>query len=615
MPQFDDTFNAERMAEIRRKEEASLISSLATQYGLQYVDLQGISISPTALNLIPEETARAAHIAGFETVRKKLSVAVRNPNDPKTIAVLESLKKQGYILSVVMTTEESLEHAWERYKDRVNTDQVKKGILDIDEKNIEEKAKKFKMPDDVAKAIIEVRTLNSVRRISESIEIIFSGALALGTSDIHIEPEEGVVRMRYRLDGVLHDITDLERFAYERIMSRLKLLSGMLLNVRDQAQDGRFTFTVFDKQIEVRSSVIPGADGESIVMRLLDPTVASFNIDQLGINEILYNVMIAELKRPNGMVITTGPTGSGKTTALYAFLRKTHTPEVKIITIENPVEYKVEGLVQTQVSPDYTFASGLRAVLRQDPDIIMVGEIRDREVAETAVHAAQTGHLVFSTLHTNSAVGAFPRLIDLGVDYRMIGTSVNIILGQRLVRVLCEHCKKGRPATTEERATIQKVLKTHPKPPPLPNPLIIHEPVGCEKCKHTGFKGRQAVFEAIQVDEAVEEAVVRDPREHIILEAARSQGIPTMAEDGVEKVVLGRTSLPELQRVVDLSAGRHMLRSSESIPEADPLNTPPHDDFSLSDPPLETQTAAPAHDDLISADADLDAKFQAHVVE
>lgn len=607
------------MAEIRRREEESLIKSLATQYGMQFVNLRGVSISPTALGLIPEETARDAKVAGFETVRKKLTVAARNPYDKKTQAVLEKLKKDGWILSVVMTTQESLEHAWQRYKDRIDTAEVKKGVLDIDEKNIEAKAKDFKLPEDVKKAILDIRTLNSVRRISETIEIIFAGALSLGASDVHIEPEEGVVRMRYRLDGVLHDVSDLERFAYERIMSRLKLLSGMLLNIRDEAQDGRFTFNVFDKQIEVRSSVIPGADGESIVMRLLDPTVASFSIDQIGINPILYDIMIEELKRPNGMVITTGPTGSGKTTALYAFLRKTHTPEVKIITIENPVEYKVEGLVQTQVSEDYTFSSGLRAVLRQDPDIIMVGEIRDREVAETAVHAAQTGHLVFSTLHTNSAVGAFPRLIDLGVDYRMIGTSVNIILAQRLVRRLCEHCKKERPATEKEMVIIKKVLKTHPQPPTLPNPLMIYEPVGCEKCSHSGYKGRKAVFEAIRVDEAVEEAVVRDPREHIILEAAQPQGIPTMAEDGIEQVIKGVTSMTELQRVVDLTDGRHTIKSivGEDTPLTDEYTAGTTLDVSVPEEmhhdspevtPAAEATVAPAEDE------DLDKQFQAHVV-
>jgi type II secretory ATPase GspE/PulE/Tfp pilus assembly ATPase PilB-like protein len=269
--------------------------------------------------------------------------------------------------------------------------------------------------------------------------------------------------------------------------------------------------------------------------------------------------MLEEVKRPNGLIVTTGPTGSGKTTALYAFLRKAHSPDVKIITIENPVEYKVDGIVQTQVSEEYTFASGLRAILRQDPDIIMVGEIRDREVAETAIHAAQTGHLVFTTLHTNSAVGAFPRLIDLGVDYRVIGNSVNMVLGQRLVRVLCESCKTSRTANEAESALIEDILATHPKPPTAPRPFTIFESTGCPVCNHTGFKGRQGVYEAIKVDQYVEEAIITDPREHIILQAAKAQGIPSMAEDGIEKVLQGITSLTELKRVVDLSSGRHAI--------------------------------------------------------
>jgi type II secretory ATPase GspE/PulE/Tfp pilus assembly ATPase PilB-like protein len=253
------------------------------------------------------------------------------------------------------------------------------------------------------------------------------------------------------------------------------------------------------------------------------------------------------------MILTTGPTGSGKTTALYAFLRAVHSPEVKVITIEDPVEYKVDGIVQTQVEEDYTFASGLRSVLRQDPDIIMVGEIRDQEVAETAVHAAETGHLVFSTLHTNSAAGAFPRLIDLGVDARLIGSSANIILGQRLVRKLCDNCKHQRAATTEEKDKITRILAGHPKPPTLTEPLMVYEAKGCDQCAGTGFKGRQGIFEAIRVDQAVEDAVINDPREHVILAAAKPQGIPTMPEDGIEKVLSGVTSLAELERVVDLT--------------------------------------------------------------
>jgi general secretion pathway protein E len=237
---------------------------------------------------------------------------------------------------------------------------------------------------------------------------------------------------------------------------------------------------------------------------------------------------------------------------LYAFLREAHNEGVKIITIENPVEYKLEGIVQTQVGDDYTFASGLRAILRQDPDIIMIGEVRDIEVAETAIHAAQTGHLVFTTLHTNSAAAGFPRLIDLGIDSRIFGTSLNIMLGQRLVRILCSECREQYPATTTERDVVVAGLQDHPFPPTLPEPLSLYKPKGCVACGGTGYKGRAGIFEAIIMDEAVEEAVIRDPREHIILEAARPQKIPSMLEDGLEKVLQGITSLEELSRVIEL---------------------------------------------------------------
>ncbi len=556
MVQFDNTYNAERVDEIRRAEEESLIRQLAQQYGLQYVSLPGTSINPQALLKIPEEEAREADAVAFELQNKQLTVAIRNPNKPTTKTLLIRLRTAGWKLQIMMCSTASLEHAWKRYKDQKNTTAVKRGVLDINPDHIDGLMKKFKTIEDVASHITDIRSLNSARRVSETLESMFAGALALGASDIHIEPEETNIRLRYRLDGVLHDVIDMHKNIYDRMMSRLKLLAGAVLNIKDEAQDGRFSFEIGEKVVEVRASIIPGSSGESMVMRLLDPSVASFQFENLGLNPSIKTIMEEELKRPNGMIITTGPTGSGKTTTLYAFLQKAHKDEVKIITIEDPVEYKLDNIVQTQVAEDYTFESGLRAILRQDPDIIMVGEIRDREVAETAIHAAQTGHLVFSTLHTNSAVGAFPRLIDLGVDYRSIGSSVNVILGQRLVRKLCNSCKIAKQPTPEELKIINKILEHHPLPPALPSPLIIYEANGCEKCSHSGYSGRQGIYEAVRMDPSVEEAVIRDPREHIIAEAAEKQGIPTMAEDGIEKVILGITSLSELRRVIDLKSNR-----------------------------------------------------------
>jgi type IV pilus assembly protein PilB len=555
-PKFDERIlESKRYREFRQGEQENLIRSLSKQYGYTYVNLRGISINPEALILVEETVAREAEAVAFEKHNKKVSLAIRSPNNPKAKALVDDLKHK-FELSIYMCSEASLEHAWERYKDQRNTIAVKKGILDIDPKEIERLTRTVISAEQVKAKVEEIKTVNSARRVSATLEVLFAGALSLGASDIHIEPEATTVRVRFRLDGVLHDILNLERAVYDRLISRIKLLAGLMLNRKTEAQDGRFTFDNSERQIEVRTSVIPGSAGESAVMRLLDPTVASFSMDQLGLNPIMHRVMQEELKRPNGMIVTTGPTGSGKTTALYAFLRAVHNPEVKVITIEDPVEYKVDGIVQTQVEEGYSFAQGLRSILRQDPDIIMVGEIRDREVAETAVHAAETGHLVFSTLHTNNAPGAFPRLIDLGVDSRLIGSAANIVLGQRLVRKLCDKCKRERMATPEEKEKIIRILSGHPEPPPIGTDLKIYEAPGCAECAHTGFKGRQGVFEAIKVDPAVEEAVIRDPREHVILVAARPQGIPTMAEDGIEKVLAGITSLAELERVVDITTSR-----------------------------------------------------------
>jgi len=555
MSKFDAIYNKEHLAEIRRAEEESLAKQLAPHYGLPYINLVGVTINPQALLTIDEDTAREAHAAAFEKQNKKLTVAIQNPNLETTKQLIKTLEKE-WSVSLMMCSTHSLEHAWKRYEDQKNSKPVQKGILDIDLDQIANLMQKITSKEAAIDALLKLRTLNSAKRVSETLEIIFAGALALGASDIHIEPEETGIRLRYRLDGVLEDIIDLERMIYERMLSRLKILAGMRLNVKDEAQDGRFTFTIEERDIDVRASIIPGAAGESMVMRLLDPDVASFQFESLGLNPALKKVMEQELQKPNGLIVTTGPTGSGKTTALYAYLQKVHTSDRKIITIEDPVEYKIDNIVQTQVSDDYSFASGLRAILRQDPDVIMVGEIRDREVAETALHAAQTGHLVFSTLHTNSAVGAFPRLIDLGVDSRVMGTSINILLGQRLVRTLCEHCKQARTATDSEEQLITRILSKHPQPPQVLPPYTVYDAVGCEACGQTGFKGRQGVFEGVQMDEAVEEALLRDPREHIIEEAARPQGIPTMAEDGMVKVIEGSTSLEELARVVELKA-RH----------------------------------------------------------
>lgn len=578
MLKFDDSYSHTRISDLHTQEEERFIQASAPQLGFEYVNLRGFTVDPNALNVIPETTARSLQIVSFKLERHSLSVAAKNPNTPQVQTYLQELQKKNFTISLYLCSTTSLEHAWGRYKDLINSTAEKKGVFEISSEDINKLIAEIKQKEDISRILKSISTINNTRRISQTLELIFAGGLALGSSDIHIEPEETGIRLRYRFDGVLHDIVDIDSYIYGRLMSRLKLLSGMTLNTKAEAQDGRFTFDIGTREVEVRSSAIPGAYGESIVMRLLDPSLASFNLDKVNLNPYIKEVILRELKKPNGLIITTGPTGSGKTTALYAFLQEVHTEGVKIITIENPVEYKLEGIVQTQTGNDFTFASGLRAILRQDPDIIMIGEIRDREVAETAIQAAQTGHLVFSTLHTNSAVAGFVRLIDLGVDPRVMGTSINVILGQRLVRLLCPACKTAYEATLEEKAMIDYVMKDHPHPTQVPSPLTLYRPTGCSACGGTGFKGRTGIHEGVFMDNAVEEVVIRDPREHVIAEAAKPQGIPTMVQDGIEKVISGLTSLRELERVIELpyiAASKH--NNTHITPP--PSNVATDDDF------------------------------------
>jgi len=349
------------------------------------------------------------------------------------------------------------------------------------------------------------------------------------------------------------DILKFDHPTYAMVGSRIKLLSGLKLNIKNMAQDGRFSIVANQKEIEIRTSVLPGNYAETIVMRILDPSTIGLEMSALGFDTYLMDIFKNEIRKPNGMIMNTGPTGSGKTTTLYAFLRAVHKPEIKIVTIEDPIEYHLQGVVQTQVSKTYSFAQGLRSTLRQDPDIIMVGEIRDSEVASTAVHAALTGHLVFSTLHTNNAAGTFPRMIDLGVSADILGSAVNVAMAQRLVRRLCEHCREPHPIMGREKEIMDRLLFNIPHPEGLPeNKEIMWKPKGCEKCGGIGYKGRIAIVEAILMDETIEKIVRETSSERKIWIAAEHQQIRRMAQDGAVKVLKGVTSLDELSRVVDI---------------------------------------------------------------
>jgi type IV pilus assembly protein PilB len=543
--------------ELRLKEEEELAQVLSQKYGIQYQDLTRLSINNDALRLIAEPAARDAETAAFDLVGKKLSLAVRSPQQPKLRAVKEELEKQGYVIEEYMVSRASLERAWERYKDLSYATESKEGILDISQEELKKAVSSIHTIEDIQKSIGEVSELKRAYRISRILEVVLGGAFAIDASDIHIEPEEKTTRMRYRLDGVLHDVSNFDADTHHLLISRLKLLSGLKLNLKDKPQDGRFSVTMNDRAIEVRTSVIPGAYGETVVMRLLNPDTISVPFETLGMEKRLKELVEKEIKYPNGMLLNTGPTGSGKSTTLYACLKKLHSPEVKIITIEDPVEYHVQGIVQTQVDEkNYTFLEGLRSALRQDPDIIMIGEIRDEEVARTAIDAALTGHFVFSTIHTNNAAGTFPRLIDLGVDPKVFGSAINIAMAQRLVRKLCESCKKQVPVEEKYKERVKKILEGLRDKTMIPaDAEHVFEPVGCEKCNGTGYKGRIGVFEAVVVDDEMEKLLRTSPSEHDIQALQQKHELLMMHEDGVLKALNGVTSLDEVDRVVLIEQG------------------------------------------------------------
>ncbi len=564
MVQFDEREQKEKLSELYEQEEEALARALSQKYGVEYVDLTRISIETDALRLIEEDRARELEIAPFRKVGKKVFIAMRAPGRKDSLEAVQEIEKLGYATRLFMVSTASLAHAWEHYKDISRASASEGGVLNIASDEIERMQEELTSFDDVQKSVDESISSKKAHRVSRVLEVLIGGGLALNASDIHIEPEDDVIRVRFRLDGVLTDLLSFDHPTYKLLLSRIKLLSGLKLNVKTAAQDGRYSVRVGGADMEIRTSIIPGNFGETVVMRLLDPSSIGVSLEELGMDEHLKALFLQEIKKPNGMILNTGPTGSGKTTTLYAFLKQVNKPGIKIITLENPVEYHLDGIVQTQVDKNYSFASGLRSILRQDPDVIMVGEIRDPEVASTAVHAALTGHLVFSTLHTNNAAGTFPRLIDIQVQPEILGSAVNMAMAQRLVRRLCDTCKKGAPVDAAAKEKINKLLYNIPRPESLPaNRDVMWVPGGCDACGGTGYKGRVAIYEAIQVDEKVEAAVRAKPSELDIWKASRHQGIRRIAEDGIVKVLEGVTSLEELARVVDIDdADLHSMKET-----------------------------------------------------
>ena len=426
------------------------------------------------------------------------------------------------------------------------------GSVTITETIIKDTKKNIKNIGDFGKKIKKYATQSTTDLLS----VILFGAIVLEASDIHIEPQENQVRLRVRLDGILHDVAFFEQNIYHDLLSRLKLLSKLKLNITEKPQDGRFTILAEGSLIEIRISSLPSEWGESIVMRVLNPKNLMV-LETLGLRKDLYEVLDKELKKPTGMIVVAGPTGSGKTTTLYAILMRLHDPGIKIITIEDPIEYHLTGVSQTQAVPEkgYSFAQGLMSIVRQDPDVILVGEIRDSETAKIAVQAALTGHLVLSTLHTNDASGTIPRLVNLEVDLSSIPPALNLVISQRLIRKVCKNCSVLAKPSTEELKEIKGGLKGVPKEVDVPKDLNkikiakIKEG-GCKICNFTGYIGRKGIFELFLVDAEIEKFILTNPSVSSVKELLIKKGMVTIYQSGLIEVILGETTLEEVKRVV-----------------------------------------------------------------
>ncbi len=423
------------------------------------------------------------------------------------------------------------------------------GEVAVSKNNFNQLQKKIKDVPDFKKEIEDALK----KRTSELLEVVLTGATILNASDIHIEPQKEQARTRIRIDGILQDVIALNSQTYSNLLSRIKMLSGIKLNITDKAQDGRFSITIDKTSIEVRASTLPSEYGESIVLRILNPKNL-MDLEKLGLRDDLLVVFNKEIKKPNGMIVVTGPTGSGKTTTLYAFLKKIQKPEIKIITIEDPIEYHLKGISQTQVDPKkgYDFANGLRSIMRQDPNVILVGEIRDFETAQIALQASLTGHLVLSTLHTNNAVGTISRLINLGVDRDSIASGINMIIAQRLVRRVCKKCVKLEEISKENLKKIKKSLKNASKKtkvPCLEGKIKIPKARGCKYCNFTGYRGRSGIFESFLVDNEIKEFILNSSSASGLEQLVLKKGMITLYQDGLIKVLKGETTLEEVERV------------------------------------------------------------------
>lgn len=540
-----------RAMDIKMQEE--IAADDAQEAGLPYINLQDFPIGPEAIGMIPEKDARARRVVCIFANENEIRVASPEPDRPEVQEIVKKLKEEHQAHVVVsMISDDGLERALTFYKGIPKRIEMKSN-LELTKEELEKFGSEVASLEKLAEALPKVP-------VTSAFSAILSGAIQTSASDIHIEAEENDVKIRYRLDGILHDIAAVPKEFWKKIISRIKIVSGMKINVDNVPQDGRITIQTAEETLDIRVSALPTAYGESVVMRLLRPSTTALSFDELGLRGRAYADLKREVERPNGMIVTTGPTGSGKTTTLYAIMNKLNIPAVKMITLEDPIEYKLKGVNQSQVdhAAGYDFAKGLRSLLRQDPDIVMVGEIRDGETADIAIQAALTGHLVLSTVHTNDAAGAIPRFLSMGAQPHLLAPALNAVIGQRLVRRLCKECKEPATLGADILRRVEQILTKIPGDTEEAarakdvHALRFFTAKGCAACHNLGYKGRVGIYEIFAMNPDIERVILSNQvSEYAIQELAVGRGMITMVQDGLLKALDGITSVDEVFRVAE----------------------------------------------------------------
>ncbi|HPM08595.1 MAG TPA: GspE/PulE family protein [Candidatus Pacearchaeota archaeon] len=536
----------ELILEKKLLEEQALFDAKSQIVGFPYIKDAPKNIPLRILEMIPEDSARHYNVIPLDQEGSSVSIGMVYPEDIKSQEVLRFLSiEKGFRYEISLIDYTTFNELLKRYKSLKQ--EVSKALGDL-ENEIETDPKR---KDRQVKA--EAERISEEAPISRIVAVLLRNAVEGKASDIHIEPTFDKTQVRFRLDGVLHTSIILPKKVHPAIVARIKILSNLKIDESRIPQDGRFSLKFSDKRIDFRVSTFPTSEGESVCLRILDPTEGVRRVDELGLIGRPLNLLKNAIKKPYGMILSTGPTGSGKTTTLYAILQSLDRDKINIMTLEDPVEYIVEGINQSQAKPDigYTFASGLRSILRHDPNVIMVGEIRDHETADLAVHSALTGHLVLSTLHTNNAVGAIPRFINLGIESFLIPSSINLVIGQRLVRKLCPECKEKAKPNQEVSDMILKELKGLPADVLKEygidlKEISIYKPKGCDKCGQQGYSGRIGIFEVFEMNDKMAEIITKDVSEENIKTQGIKSGMILMRQDGFIKVLQGITSVEEV---------------------------------------------------------------------